>query len=88
LRQGSGGDAANDPAHQDLPPDTRQAALKAAHQAEIAAALLGLSRPVDAFSRMLTIAALILLVLQVDTSGLWIPLTMSIAFGIVECGFA
>jgi membrane-associated phospholipid phosphatase len=88
LRQGSSGDAANDAAPLDLPPDAPQAALQAAHQAEIAAALLGLSRPLDAGSRVLSGAALILLALQVDTPKLWIPLTLSIAFGIAEYCFA
>ncbi|MGO0790982.1 phosphatase PAP2/dual specificity phosphatase family protein [Herbaspirillum seropedicae] len=95
LRQGPGGDAANDAAGHDIPHEdpqaARKAAYQAAHQAEITAALLGLSRPLDATSRMLTIAALVVLILlavQPEAPSLWIPLTLSILFGIAEYVFA
>lgn len=88
LRQGSGSDAANDAAHQGLPPENAPAAQQAAHQADIALAILAVSRPLDNTSRLLSLCALVLLVLHPGGPAVWAALALSIVFGIAECSFA
>ncbi|WP_413458539.1 hypothetical protein [Herbaspirillum huttiense] len=88
LRQGSGSDAANDAAHQGLPPENSPAVQQAAHQADIALAILAVSRPLDNTSRLLSISALVLLVWHPGGPAVWAALALSIVFGIAECGFA
>lgn len=88
LRQGSGNHAANDAAHQGLAPEISPAAQQAAHQADIALAMLAVSRPLDNTSRLLSISALVLLVLHPGGPAVRAALALSIVFGVAECGFA